>query len=327
MVYKNQIKKTGENGVSEYNWDNSADLILKELTKIEQKESYLRVYYANFRKNLWNNDNRENIIRYAPGDVVFVDEPDTADLQLVDITRLSDAEHIQCKNYIAHFHCHGEWSEENIKDYKDIFDKAVMVYTHLDVKGFDNLVRGPWGTDPFKFYYVKEAESLRIRTILNTGEIPQTEGIAECVKACEIIGGQLLHVGPNLGYRSAAYQFANNLTIDQMRSAYHTVRYVSGLRRVEGFEKPVIEGLLCGAKPICFDTPLYRYWYDGLARFVKEGTFQETTDDITKIFQEPYKAVTDEEREKALKKFSWKNVAKTYWNSVMSAYKKKCGGV
>jgi len=152
--------------------------------------------------------------------------------------------------------------------------------------------------------------------ILCTGEIASTEGIRECVAACDELHTKMLHIGHNFGYRNYSYVNKNNLDTNKMNDSYNQSLWVSGLRRIEGFEKPVIEGLLCGARPICFDTPLYRYWYGDLARYVKEGTEQETCADLIRVMKEEYAPVTQEEMEKAIKKFAWYYVARNFWQRI-----------
>ena len=170
------------------------------------------------------------------------------------------------------------------------------------------------GVDHRKFY--KQFDNSGEYMILNTGSIPETEGIYESVIAADNVDANIFHTGPNLQLKNKSYKVASEwLTVPQMQNAYQTCKYTSGMRRIEGFEKTVIEGILCGSRPICFDTALYKYWYSNLAEYVKEGTARETAVDLQKIFSGPYRAVTDKEREIALQSFAWVNVAKNYWDS------------
>ena len=54
----------------------------------------------------------------------------------------------------------------------------------------------------------------------------------------------------------------------ELSEAYRSVRYVWGGNVYGGFEMPILEGAACGAIPICFDLPTYRYWFGGFARFL-----------------------------------------------------------
>jgi len=318
-VYTDNIKNNGENKVPEYRWENTGIKIIDAIKAIESSPEKFKVYYKNFSKNMWNDDNRKNIIRYAPPHIEFIDSPTEANLQVIDIAKLADFRNISCKNFIINFHCRGEWSEENIQDYLPYFKKAIMVYSHLDLQKelpeLTNFVRGPWGTNHRNFFNV--ANNRHEFIILNTGVVPQSEGIYESIAAADDVNKKLFHTGPNLMIKNKSYHVCKKfLSVEQLRYMYNSCSYTSGMRRIEGFEKTVAEGLLCGSRPICFDTPLFRYWYGDLVEYVKEGTQKETVIDIIKIFKGDYRVVTEKEREIVRKSFSWMNVAKQYWTSL-----------
>ena len=325
-VFNEKIRPDGVSCVESFTWKNSATKALSEMGKIVERCSSprLKVFYRNFATNLWNNDNRSNLIRYAPSDVIFVNDINDADLQIVDITRLSDRNNIKHKNYIALFHCFGEWSEEKHEDYLDIFKNAVMVYSHLDLSEFGdkiNYTRGPWGVDEDIFY--RSSGYGKQFMIVTTGTIAETEGISECVAACDALGGRLMHIGRNLGYKNKSYENAVNLTQTQMQTMYNSSFFVNGMRRVEGFEKPVIEGALCGARPICFDTPLFRHWYKDIPVYVEEAEFNVTASNIVDRLREKYRPITDDEISYLKKKFSWVRVAKNFWEHAMKCEESK----
>lgn len=296
-------------------WENTGKQLIDYINQAAAVKK-INIYFENQELNLWNNDNQVNLKRYAPNKIRFVSQPEYADIQIVNITRLSDIEKIKCTKYVVLFHCRGEWSDESIKDYLPMFEKALFVYSHQDLKaelhGKYNFVRGPWGTDDWNFY---QQDVERKYKILNTGLVPETEAITESLRSCELTDSMQLHVGRNLGYKSSHYNYASNLTSEEMRIAYNSSQFVSGMRRIEGFEKPVIEGLLCGARPICFDTPLFRYWYDGMAEFVPEGTPVELVGHLTALFRAGARPVTETEKNLAIRRFGWKNVAFEFWGA------------
>jgi glycosyltransferase involved in cell wall biosynthesis len=316
-----KMRKTGEDYVPEYTWDKTAEAIETALdTKVCSKRK-VKVYYERMVQNLWNADNEIGFKTYAPVKYEFTNDPSNVDFQIIDITRLSDANYIKCKNYIVFFHCFGEWSEEPAMAFEKIFDDAMLVYSHLDLSAFyphlpaDKFMRGPWGVQP-DLWYKEEGLTNDMFQILCTGEIAVTEGIREGVMACDAMKVKLLHVGTDFKYRNPSYVNKNKLAQNEMREAYNVSRFVSALRRVEGFEKPAIEGLLCGARPVCFDTALYRYWYGDLACYVREGTEEETLDDLVRVFQREYRPIEADEAERAIKKFAWYYVATNFWNRV-----------
>jgi glycosyltransferase involved in cell wall biosynthesis len=318
-AYESGLKRTGINYVTNHTWGNAGRGFVDIIKAIEKQNSKVKIYYNNFSRNMWNDDNRTNIMRYAPSEIEFVDSYENADYQVLDIAKLSDFDNVRCKRYVVNFHCRGMWSEENIKDYLPFFKKAIAVYSHIDLKAelpeLENFVMGPWGVDHRAFYKTRENKHKFI--ILNTGSIPQTEGIYESVAAADVIKKDIIHTGPNLGIRNKSYNVCKNfLTKEQLRQTYQNCSYTSGMRRKEGFEKTVLEGLLCGSRPICFDTPLYRGWYGNLVEYVVEGDMNETTNGLLSIFTGPYRDVTDEERAMVKKIFSWQNVATNYWKNI-----------
>jgi len=322
------MRKTGENYVSDYTWGKTANTLIDIYEGIRKKPK-TKVYFERMVKNLWNSDNEVGFKMYAPSEYEFVNSPKNADFQILDITRISDKLYLRHDKYVVLFHCFGEWSEEDKSEYEELFRNAIMVYSHIDLTSmFPNIdsnkfMRGPWGSQP-DFWFYRPSISNDVVQILCTGEIAVTEGIRECIAACDLLGRRMLHVGHNLNFRNKSYSNVTNLTILEMRDAYNQSKWVSGLRRIEGFEKPVVEGLLCGARPICFDTPLYRYWYGDLARYVKEGTEEETFKDIVRVMKEEYAPVTQEEMERAIKKFSWKYVSRNFWNNVTEIMEATC---
>ena len=329
-VFVNKIMPDGINYVPEHTWENTAIKMRDELKNVAKRASRkkTKIYYHNFTYNLWNNDNRTNFMRYAPSDIEFVDDFENADLQIIDITRLSDKHNIKCKNYIALYHCRGEISEENIMYYADIFQNAQMVYSHLDLEGemtgsdkwtveeFKkriNFFRGPWGVDEDLFFNMSGNQ--KAYTMLTTGAVAPTEAIAECLYACQAVKGKLLHIGPNMFQNAEGYLNTRNLTIREMSASYSLSYYTNAMRRIEGFEKVFSEGVLSSSRPICFDTPLYRHWYKDIPRYVKEGTPDEVIKDLIEIFKSPYKPITEEEKQFVIDNFSWIKVSKKFWKN------------
>ena len=321
-AYSLDMRKTGEDYVKEYTWQRTAEAIENAFDKIDKRKK-TTVYFERMVKNLWNRDNEIGFKSYAPINYEFTTDSNISDFQIIDITRISDKYYINNEKYIVLFHCFGEWSEENPSEYYDLFKNAMFVYSHIDLASLyptldsHKFMRGPWGVQPDLWRKI-ESNNSRFE-ILCTGEIASTEGIEECIAACDMMNTELLHVGNNLRYTNKSYINKSKLTQDEMMLAYNDSKWVSALRRIEGFEKPAMEGLLCGARPICFDTPLYRYWYGDLARYVKEGTHKETSLDLINVMKTQYAPISIEEREKAIKRFSWVNVSKRFWDKVNEA--------
>jgi len=312
------VVKTGTDYVADYSWDRTAKAIEDVLDNKIYKDNKTKVYYEKMIVNQWNRDNLVGFKTYAPKEIDFVNDASKADYQILDITRLSDINYLRCDNYVIFFHCFGEWSEENPSDYKELFSKAKLVYSHLDLAPMfpyidsSKFMRGPWGCQPDIWFNIANYPNEEFE-ILCTGEIAKTEGIEECIAATDFLNKKMMHVGNNMKYRNKSYNNKSRIEQQKLRELYNHSKWVSALRRIEGFEKPAIEGLLCGARPICFDTPLYRYWYGDLARYVVESDPNTTTKAIINVMSNEYSPITTKETKEAIRKFAWFYVAKNFW--------------
>ena len=56
----------------------------------------------------------------------------------------------------------------------------------------------------------------------------------------------------------------HNIPDERLRLIYSQSKYCIGMRHVEGFEMPIIEGAACGCIPITLDLECYRHWYEEL---------------------------------------------------------------
>jgi glycosyltransferase involved in cell wall biosynthesis len=93
--------------------------------------------------------------------------------------------------------------------------------------------------------------------------------------------------------------------------------FVAGLRRIEGFELPALEGLMCGARPIMFDAPHYRRWFGEHAEYVPEVGAEELVDHLTHVMERPVRVVSAAERVEVLRKFNWKDLCERFWEALV----------
>jgi D-inositol-3-phosphate glycosyltransferase len=178
-------------------------------------------------------------------------------------------------------------------------------------------VMTPLGCDPNVFYPIPGLEGVKkTYLIASSGYVQQTECLAEINRAVDLNSGQQFHLGPNLGMPNCYWQ--NGLDDYTLCSFYNSCQYVAGLRRIEGYEMPVVEGLLCGARPIVFDRPHYRRWFNEFAVFIPEGTVREVTQALTAVLAQPAQPVTLAERQLALRRFSWPTIARTVWAAAVT---------
>ena len=149
--------------------------------------------------------------------------------------------------------------------------------------------------------------------IFTSGLSRLSESVRECHLAAEIVGRGAFHLGPQVRLQPKSI-CGQGFTDEQVAMIFTGCEFVSGLRRKEGFELPAAEGLLCGARPIVFDTPDYRWNYKEWAEYIHEGTRQEVVDQLVQLFKQGARPVTEQEREEAAAWFNWERVCGEFWS-------------
>jgi len=173
-----------------------------------------------------------------------------------------------------------------------------------------NFFHAPLGVDADVFKI--GAEGKRPYTICTSGYRRNQEGVAECDEAVHALGEKLLQLGPTFEMRSDT-SFLSGISDADLADFYGQCQFVSGLRRTEGFELPAAEGLLCGARPVLFDRPHYRCWYEPWGEFVREDSFDLVKRDLIQLFDRGARPVTGVERAAAAKLFDWERICKGFW--------------
>lgn len=189
------------------------------------------------------------------------------------------------------------------------FDEARHFGAHI----VDHVMMTPLGCDASVF---RPGRPLRKPYLIGTsGTIAETEGAIECHDACTRLDRRQFHLGPQMpfGDSGAAVAFMQNCPDTQLAEFWSQCSYVAGLRRIEGFELPAIEGLLSGARPIMFDAPHYTRWFGEHAEYVTESSPDEVTDQLTEIMRGRVRMVTEQERAKVSMMFDWQTIATEFW--------------
>lgn len=253
-------------------------------------------------------------------DIVFVHTigyPDTVDY----VERIK----AEGKKYVIIQYCLRSTQEPNTEKWLPIWRDALAVWSYYDLPneiaqdGHSadgiNFVITPLGAyDKFRPWAVPKAAA-----ILTSGYVAESETVNEAAEASRRVGEKMVHLGPkehfpNLGDHVG---FLFNVNDGILSQAYARCKYVAGLRRGEGFELPAVEGLLSGARPICYDRPHYRKWFDKWAVFIPEGSAEEVTNALEAVFREPYREVTKEEIAEAKEFFSWNRITTQVWAALL----------
>lgn len=262
--------------------------------------------------------------RHAPPEVKLVNSEEEADLVL-----------LYCFGRRRHFKWHIEsltklgkkyamlqlalrtTMNPNTIDWLPIWKGAEVVWSYYNLPALCkedgvspdfNFYHSPMGVDDVFF----ETPTERKYIIASSGHGYLTESARECILAAANIGRPSFHVGPMITGRPNV-DFANGMDDTELAKKYSECEFVSGLRRCEGFELPVIEGLMCGARPIVFDKPHYRMWFNGLAEFIPETSRETIIEDITKLFKKGARPVSEAEIEETRRRFDWKKIVEGFW--------------
>ena len=95
-------------------------------------------------------------------------------------------------------------------------------------------------------------------------------------------------------------------------------RYAAVLRKHEGFEMPGMEALFCGARPIVFDLPSYR-WYRGHAVFLNASLGgAEHAAELTAALKELPAPVAAAELEQLRAEFAWQRLVPDLFEQIAS---------
>lgn len=276
--------------------------------------------------------------RYAPSSVEVVDDEDAADLVVLyaigrceQITRQAQEIQSAGKGYAVVQCCLRSTQKPKTLDWQYLWTGAVCVWSYYDlrraviedygpdfigVSEFDKYVEfyhSPLGVGPSIFY---PRDEFKHRVITTTGLSYLSESVRECWIAAQQSFKSTAHIGP-VRQRGHRVEVFNDLTDDEVAQIYSSSKFVSGLRRKEGFELPAAEGLCCGSRPILFDTPDYRQWYEPFGLFIHEGSRQEVINQLVQIFLSKYEPVTEEEIAAARERFDWERIVGGFYERIV----------
>lgn len=204
----------------------------------------------------------------------------------------------------------------------ELWQSAQVVWSYLPLDEWAH--EDHYGGSAFAFYQAPlgvESDIFTTRnlkrhiTVMTSGRDWLTESVRECALAADAVGGVAVHLGAELRRDVACF---SGLSDAALAILYNQCQYVSGLRRIEGFELPAAEGLLCGARPILFDREHYRRWHGTWAEYVTEGDRPAVIEQLVELFKQPVRPVTQQEREDAAWRFHWPNILHGFWERCLA---------
>lgn len=215
----------------------------------------------------------------------------------------------------------GLWNDAEIV--WSYYDLVVRVLPQFDYEPVDfncGFYHAPLGIDKA---FMQCQPQPKQNYILTTGYVsgPGAEAITDVWQAAKQAGVKhVVHIGPKQSPEPLPVQYRTDISDEHLAVLYAQARYVCAMRYVEGFEMPAVEGLACYTRPIVFDQPDMKHWYDDgddLAVFVKEQAGQELVDELADVFTMGYpELVAREERNAASKRFNWQTIMQGFWGRI-----------
>jgi glycosyltransferase involved in cell wall biosynthesis len=254
--------------------------------------------------------------------VEFVDDPQEADLELLHVIGPEALSHVtQAKRFAVIQYC----TNRSYDLWQSFWKDAEFVVSYYDLTGVipegTRFIRTPLGVDPKVFHPMADIRDIAVFT---TGYVtgPSAEAIEEVARAAESLHLPVAHLGPvpvglTAPLNSRYWKSHLHISDTELCDLYARSKWVSGLRFIEGFELPVLEGLACGARPIVFDRSDMRHWYDGHAVFVPEVHGQELITILTGLLRQPPPRVSADERQTIVERFSWSTVVRNFWERAL----------
>lgn len=279
---------------------------------------------------------RDALVRYAPDNIEIVSDLSQCDLAILHMW----GRHTTAEKTIARLnkkkipyamiqYCVRSTMRPSTLEWVHMWKYAKVVWSYYDLKKmyFDDLNDSDMAEEEFNFYYAplgvdpevfKESKVNRKFIVMASSQHALSEGARECAFAAKKVGQPMFFLGHELR-RGDDIECKTGLTDEEVARYYSKSVFVSGLRRVEGFEFPVIEGLLCGARPIVFDRPEMRHWFDKLAIHIPEGDREEVIGNLAGIFQFSSvvpPTVTEEEKAIVKERFNWQTIIKGFYDKL-----------
>lgn len=200
--------------------------------------------------------------------------------------------------------------DPNPLSWVDTWRRAKFVWSYYDLSEYiSNFYYAPLGVDTEIFYPMNIPKKYIICT---TGEYYKDECLKEIWEAANITNGRVAHIGKRFESKDNV-DFYQNICDTHLNLLYNQSSYISGLRRKEGFEMPVIEALQSGVVPIIFDTPNFRRWFDGFGLFIPEESQEIVVHNLSSILSGTPLFLSREQIDPITEKFDWKKIAEGFW--------------
>lgn len=257
--------------------------------------------------------------RRAPEGFEIVEDESQADLIVIHVNGRHDHKVRQAetilesgRKYAVIQYVLGSCRNPDPQDWIWLWKNAVCVWSYYDLRAYTtNQYFSPLGVNSDVFY----RENLEKRWLVGTnGNSYKAECIGE-VRLAAFDRGRTVHIGPEQE-PSPITDFHQDVSDDELRRLYNQCKWFSCLRRKDGFEIIALEALLCGVRPIVFDAPRFRQWFEGLAEFIPEEKPEAVMHSLRALFKKEPESVTDEQIEMVKARFDWGKIASGFYEMI-----------
>jgi hypothetical protein len=260
--------------------------------------------------------------KYQPAEVERVNDPILADLTVLHVIgrrdhMLKTAQEITQSGgqYAIVQYALQSTRNPDPAEWVELWQGAKVVWSYYDLAKYaPRFYHAPLAADPEVFKPQEADKKYLIGT--NGDGYYRVECVGEIRLAAWDVLGKVVHIGKRIDY-DPHIEYFENIPDAELCQVYNQSLWWSGLRRKDGFELGAVEALLCGVRPIMFDTPSYRQWFYGLACFVPECAPGELATRLRKFFQSPPQPVTKAEIAETKKRFDWQVVTSGFWNCLL----------
>ena len=265
------------------------------------------------------------LAKYLPDSIEIATDPRSADISVIHVIGRRDHVLEQSKDYLNLGHKYAviqyvlnSCRNPKPSDWAELWNNAKVVWSYYDLKKhIPNMYHAPLAADPLMFFPEQQEKKYLIGVNSNSVKSYDTECIGELRLATFRANKTMLYIGDPFG-TDPNVEIKTNNSDNEMRLLYSQCHWFSALRRKDGFEMVAVEALLCGVRPIMFDTLNYRQWFDGLAEFISEDTPQNTARQLQQILSGNPKPVTNTEIEETKRRFNWQKIIEGFWKQCMS---------
>lgn len=270
------------------------------------------------------------LTRHAPDGCEIVTDQNAADLVILHVIGFDVEQTVKTlragQRYAMIQHCLRSTQRPSTRDWLPLWRNASLVWSHYNLDAscreegtsLDgvNFYLAPLGLD--EAFLSPPGYRPRDIGVMTSGYVagPKAEAIEEVAIAAGIVGLPVLHIGPppeGMATPGRHWSLLYNISDAQLAGFYRRSWWVSGLRHVEGFELPALEGLACGARPILFDRADMRQWYTGHCVLVPECSGQRLVDLLVELLSAVPPTVPPAERVEVLAQFNWERIAQGFW--------------